>query len=278
MAISGNTAIVGAFGSDEKGDFTGSAYLFDVTTGKQLFELKAEDAAAHDEFGKSVAISGNIAIIGAHNDDTERGTDAGSAYVFDVTTGSQLSRIITNNVDPGDQFGNSVAISGHTVVIGARDADDRGENAGSAYVFDVSDPEAPVELHKLFASNTTTGDQFGYSVSISGQTAIVGAPHHDGAGRAYLFDVISGRELSELTAKNAVGGDRFGWSVSINGRRAIVGAYWNDDPRDSGSAYLFDVTNGNELFKFKASDAGEGDEFGEIRSPQQRYRLRWGTA
>ena len=112
--ISGNIAIVGAEAYDNAGDRSGSAYLFDVTTGQELRKLTASDAAADAIFGKSVAINGNVAIVGAqrHNN------TAGAAYLFEVTTGQELFKLTASDAMPGKFFGGSVAISGNTAVVG----------------------------------------------------------------------------------------------------------------------------------------------------------------
>ncbi|MCZ6850066.1 MAG: FG-GAP repeat protein, partial [Planctomycetota bacterium] len=90
VAISGATAIVGAYHTDDNGNWSGSAYLFDTTTGAQIAKLLANDGAAGDFFGWSVAISGATAIVGALGDD-DNGSGSGSAYLFDATTGEQIA-------------------------------------------------------------------------------------------------------------------------------------------------------------------------------------------
>ncbi len=130
VAISGNTAIVGAHGNDDVGLESGSAYLFDITTGNQLAKLTASDAAARDWFGRSVAISDNTAIVGAYGD------GGGSAYLFDITTGNQLAKLTASDAATDDLFGYSVAISGNTAIVGACFDDDAGDWSGSAYLFE----------------------------------------------------------------------------------------------------------------------------------------------
>ena len=127
----------------------------------------------------------------------------------------------------GDSFGVSVAISGSTVVVGARDVDDKGSDAGAAYLFDVSG----TQLAKLTASDGAAGDHFGMSVGISGSTVVVGGHGDDDkgdtSGSAYLFDV-SGTQLAKLTASDGVAGDWFGYSVAISGSTVVVGARLED--------------------------------------------------
>ncbi len=263
VAISGPAGIVGAPFDDDGGPDSGSAYLFDTTTGQQLFKLTASDAAASDDFGHRVAVSGSIAVVGARFDD-DAGTDSGSAYIFDGTTGQQLFKLTANDAAAGDEFGASVAIAGTIAIVGARSDDDAGTDSGSAYVFDTTTGQ---QLFKLTASDAAAGDEFGISVAISGTTAIVGARLDDDtgtdSGAAYVFDSTTGAQLVKLTASDAEAGDFFGRSVALSGTTAICGAIGADDVgTDSGSAYVFDTTTGQQLFNLTASDSAAGDEFG----------------
>ena len=187
VGISGNTAIVGAWFDDDDGSGSGSAYLFDTTTGDQLFKLTASDAAASDRFGSAVGISGTIAIVGAYRDD-DNGTDSGSAYLFDTTTGNQLFKLTAGDGAAFDQFGISVGISGNIAIVGDIWDDDNGTSSGSAYLFDVT---TGAQIAKLTASDAASFDQFGNSVGISGTTTIVGAAGDDdggtNSGSAYVF-------------------------------------------------------------------------------------------
>lgn len=274
VGISGNTAIVGAFGDDDLGISSGSAYLFQVSDPQnpvELYKLLPSDGAADIRFGQAVAISGKLALVGSSGRFTN--TTIGAAYLFDATTGNELAKLTASDGTPGDNFGGgaaTVAISGNTAIVGSRLDDDAGDGAGSAYLFDVSDPNNPVELHKLIPSDIEASDQFGWSVAISGNTALVGARNDGDAGNrsgsAYLFDVATGNELAKLTASDAAEGDEFGTAVSISGNTALIGANLNDDAgNSSGSAYLFDVSNPlnpAELVKLTASDAVAEDDFG----------------
>lgn len=259
VAIYGNIAVVGAPFNYDTVSSSGSVYLFDVTTGNQLFKLTSSDAAAGDNFGWSVGISGNTAIVGASGDRI----GAGSAYLFDVTTGNQLSKLTANDAAAGDEFGYSVAISGNRAIVGAPD-DDR--STGSAYVFDVT---TGMQIKKLTVSDAGEFGLLGFSVAISGSTAIVGTFTpliFNVSEYAYLFDVDTGMLLAKLTAHGEdwnLDGDEFGWSVGISGNTAIVGALEDDDwGYQSGSAYLFDVATGKQISKLTASDAAADGFFG----------------
>ncbi len=249
VGISGTRAIVGSFLDIGSGDFSGSAYVYDTTTGLQLFELLADDGANFDLFGESVAIDGTRAIIGAKGND-DNGNFSGSAYIFDITTGKQLFKLLPDDSAEADFFGVAVAISGTRAIIGAEGDDDNGGDSGSAYIFDVTTGK---QLLKLVADDGAGSDFFGKAVAISGVTAIIGAFGDDDngnfAGSAYLFDVTSGEQLTKLLPVDGASGDSFGRSVSISGITAIVGADGDDDnSEDAGSAYLTAVdTDGDGL-------------------------------
>ncbi len=244
------TAIVGACCDDDNGDLSGSAYLFDTTTGDQIAKLLANDGTEGDVFGRSVAISGATAIVGAYHDD-DNGNNSGSAYLFDTTTGRQIAKLLPRDGAVEDEFGRSVAISGATAIVGAWNDDDNGLDSGSAYLFDTTTGR---QIAKLLPDDGAAADSFGWSVAISpdgiGTTAIVGAGRDDdngsSSGSAYLFDVTTGRQIAKLLPDDGAVGDLFGFSVAISpdgiGTTAIVGAYWDDDNDPfSGSAYLFDA-------------------------------------
>ena len=156
VALSGAIAIIGAYHDDDNGDMSGSAYLFDTATGEQLFKLLPDDGAEDDDFGVSVAISGDTAIVGAN----EKGPpeDGGAAYLFDVTTGAQIAKLLADDAAEDDHFGFSVGISGATAIVGANLDDIKQiQEAGSAYLFDAAAPgKCPWDLD--VDGNVGTGD------------------------------------------------------------------------------------------------------------------------
>ncbi|MCP4545787.1 MAG: DUF11 domain-containing protein [bacterium] len=275
VGISGDTIVVGASRDDDAGAWSGSAYVFvrSSTTWTEQQKLTASDAAAGDEFGHSVRISGDTIVIGALYDD-DVGSDSGSAYVFvrNGTTWTEQQKLTASDAAADDRFGNSVGISGDTVVVGAYLDDDAGIDSGSAYVF-VRSGTTWTEQQKLTASDAAADDLFGESVGISGDTIVLGAPHDDDAGSisgsTYVF-VRSGTtwtEQQKLTASDAAADDLFGQSVGISGDTVVVGADRDDDAgSDSGSAYVF-VRSGptwTEQQKLTASDAAADDRFGSL--------------
>lgn len=267
VAISGNYAIVGASREDEAG-FTGSssgkAYIFDVATGSLVHTLDNPNAygtSDSDQFGQSVAISGNYAIVGTWREDDAGGVNVGKAYIFDVTTGALLHTLDNPNAygtSDSDSFGRSLAISGNYAIVGAPYEDDSGgSNSGKAYIFDVTTGTLLHTLDNPNAYGTSANDNFGDSVAISGNYAIVGAYGEDDAGgtssgKAYIFNVTTGALVHTLDNPNAYGTsfiDFFGGEVAIDGNYAIVSAAPEDDAGGdaSGKVYIFDVTTGSLL-------------------------------
>ena len=262
VAIFGTTAIVGAERNDDNGTDSGSAYLFDTTTGRQIAKLLPDDGAAGDRFGSSVAISDTTAIIGAGGDD-DNGTNSGSAYLFDTTTGRQIAKLLPDDGAAGDRFW-PVAISDTTAIVGAFRNDDNGTDSGSAYLFDTITGQ---QIAKLLPDDGAVDDQFGLRVAISGTTAIIGARGDDdngtNSGSAYLFNIKTGQQIAKLLPDDGAADDSFGQQVAIIGTTAIVGAAWNDDNGEvSGSAYLFDTTTGQQLGKLLPDDGAAQDHFG----------------
>ena len=116
--------------------------------------------------------------------------DSGSAYLFDTATGAQTHKLTAGDPETFDHFGWSVGISGSKAIVGARFDDDKSSASGSAYFYDIADIENPVEKTKLIADDGAGDDEFGFSVGISGSTAIVGAYLNDdpsASGSAYLY-------------------------------------------------------------------------------------------
>jgi FG-GAP repeat len=265
VAVDNATAIIGAaFGGSDTSALAGAAYLYDVNTGAQLFKLTASNTEALDRFGSSVSISGTTAVVGAWADNTSAGVDAGSAYLFDTTTGNQLSVLTASDANADARFGSSVAVAAGTALIGAYRDTERGTGSGAAYVFDTA---TGTQAFKLTATDASAGAHFGWSVAVGGGLAVVGAPTSNalpGRGAAYVFDMSTGDQLFKLTASDATVGDRFGTSVAVGQGVAIIGATLGAaDPSSlAGAAYVFDLTSGQQLAKLTASDTQAIDYFG----------------
>ena len=288
VSLSGQQALVGAILDDDSGTSSGSAYFFKGldTAGASVTQntkLTASDGAASDEFGFSVSLSGNQALVGAGGDD-DNGFNSGSAYFFkDLdTAGASVTENTKLNASDGaasDLFGSSVSLSGNQALVGADRDDDNGSSSGSAYFFkSLNTAGASVTQNtKLTASDGAGSDLFGFSVSLSGNQALVGARLDDDSGSdsgsAYFFKDLdtAGASVTEdvkLTASDGAASDLFGDSVSLSGNQALVGAARDDDNgSNSGSAYLFkdlDTAGANvtEDVKLTASDGVADDLFG----------------
>jgi hypothetical protein len=237
----------------------------------QIIKAAANDRGAVDQFGYSVAISGDYAIVGANSEDEDAlGAatlgDVGSAYIFvrSGSTWSQQQKIVASDRAASDLFGTSVAISGDYAIVGAdrEDEDTSGAAtlsfAGSAYIFARSG-NTWTQQQKIVASDRAADDFFGKSVAISGDYAIVGADREDedtsgaatlsGAGSAYIFvrTGSSWTQQQKIVASDRAASDFFGNSVAISGDYAIVGAPFEDEDAsgaatlmNAGSVYFFD--------------------------------------
>ena len=270
VSFSGDTVLIGTIYDDDNGYNSGSAYVF-TRTGTiwtQQAKLLASDGATIDNFGRSVSIYGNTALIGADNDDNGRG----SAYVFTRTgtTWTQQQKLNALDGAVGDVFGYSVSLDGNTALIGAFLDDDNGVDTGSAYVF-TRTGTTWTQQQKLLASDGAAVDMFGRSVSLNIDTALIGAPEDDdmgtGSGSAYIFTRTgtTWTQQAKLLASDGATGDYFGEEVSINENTALIGAYYNDDyGPDSGSAYVFTRTGTTwtQQQKLLASDSAAYDCFG----------------
>ena len=290
ISINGDTTIVGAYGDNDNGFSEGSAYIFQRDQGGpnawgQVVKITATDAAQDDLFGYSAAISGDTAVVGSFGDD-DSGHNSGSAYLFQRDHGGtdawgQLAKLPCPPVfgARGDFFGSSVSISGDTAVVGANGDDDRGSSSGSAYIFryDQGGPGAWVQVAKIAPTDGSEEDHFGYSVSISGATAVVGASGDDdngsNSGSAYVFQRDHGGpdfwgQVAKVAPTDGSEDDRFGYSVSISGDTVAVGSFQDDDNgSNSGSAYLFQRDHGGpgawgKVAKITPEESASGDHFG----------------
>ncbi len=209
-------------------------------------KILPSDNAAYQNFGASVCIDHDYAVIGAKGDQ-ENGSNSGAAYVFHHVSGSwiQQAKLLAGEGAAGDSFGVSAAIDGDYVVVGAIGDDHCGEDCGAAYIFHHEAGDW-VERAKLTASDCEARDNFGKSVSISGDYVVVGADFHnegvDSSGAAYVFHRSGSTwtQQAKLVISSGEQWDLFGRSVSVDGDYLVVGAYRDDDlGTDSGSAYVF---------------------------------------
>ncbi len=285
VAISGNTAIVGCF-HDNITD--GKVYVFvrdSIPWSAQSYGWRREATLAPPgtkhtpAYGYAVAISGNIAIVGdpLGTFDPDLNPIASAAYVWRRSGGAwNLEKRIEASDDKyTSRFGASVAISGETAVVGAPAWGPFQHNAfrGKAYVFGSNG--GWTEAAQLEPDDGNREDEFGTSVSISGDTIIVGAPKHDvvtgtgtneNQGQAYAFVRTSGSWSlpTQLTGSAGAAFDYFGETVGISRNTAVVGAAGPIDPPTVGVAYVFDRSGSewSETQILAADDGQPGDVFG----------------
>jgi len=270
VSLDNDTALIGAYWDDDNGAHSGSAYVFtrNGNTWTQQAKLLPSDGTTMDYFGYSVSLSGDTAIISAPLD-ADNGDASGSAYVFirSGTTWTQQAKLLAADGAQGDNFGIRVFLAGDTVLIGASADDDV---RGSAYVF-TRTGTTWTQQAKLLASDGQSNDFFGWFVSLSGDTALIGAPGDsddgDSSGSGYVFTRTgtTWTQQAKLVASDGYTWDYFGYAVSINGDTGIITAPQDDDNGvDSGSAYVFTRTGTTwtEQKKLLASDGQEGDTFG----------------
>ena len=251
IAIDGDTIVVGAYQADGKviNSVSGAAYVFrrNGVTWTQESKLGGDDSVGYDRFGCSVDISGDSVVVGAWRDD-DAGTSSGSAYVFvrSNTSWAQQGKLTASDAAGSDAFGETVAIDGDTVVVGATGNDEGGSGSGSAYVFLRTDSNW-AEQQKLMASDASVSDSFGSSVAILGDEVLVGATGVDigmlkSAGAVYRFtrNMTTWTEQEKLTAGVPADGDGFGGSVASDPDIFVVGSEsGNGMVANSGAANRF---------------------------------------
>lgn len=293
VAISGNNIVVGADGATVQGNpHQGAAYVFmepanGWTNMTQSAELIASDGYVGDDFGESVAISGNTVVVGAPYASIGSNSQQGASYVF-VATGNwtnmtQTAKLTSSDGASGDIFGDSVAVDGSTVVVGASGATLNGDaNAGKAYLF-VEPGNGWTDMTQtaeLTADDATADNYFGSSVAINGNTAVVGAPS-DFSGAVYVFVEPKGgwtdtTQSAELTPGSIATLLLLGTSVATNGNIVMagaVGANVGGNPYE-GLLYVFleptqqakGWADENQSAQLTSSDGGAGDYFGRSLS------------
>ena len=333
VALSGDTLVVGAYLEDSSSDIapdetaidSGAVYVFTRSGGTwtQQAYLKASNIGTTDNFGISVALSGDTLAVGATGeqsastginstpDDTV--TLAGAVYVFvrNGTNWNEQAYLKGSNTEAGDEFGISVALSGNTLAVGAHkedssttgigtSPDEAAGNAGAVYVYIRNDTTWSEQAY-IKASNTQALDLFGFSVALDGDTLAIGAYNEDSgttgvgttsdesefnSGAVYVFvrNNVSWSEQAYIKASNTEGGntsgapgDNFGYSVALSGDTLAVGAWLEDSSTNgidttednaasaAGAAYVFARNNTiwSEQAYIKASNSGKSDLFGK---------------
>jgi len=262
ISISGDTALIGQAFSEIVYVFIWNGTMWIQEATLMPFE------GASGSFGSSVSLYGDTAFIGAPGDD-DQGSASGAVYVFTRIGGvwNQHVKLHASDGTTGDFFGRSVSINENSALIGAERDDDNGYNAGSAYIFTRS-AETWNQTAKLLASDGASEDFFAHSVSLSDDTALIGAygndDYGDFSGSAYIFSCVDGTwtEQQKLIPLDSTEPDWFGWSVCLQDDTALIGARYGTWCK--GYAYVFIYTNETwtQQAKLIAPDGEPNDSFG----------------
>ena len=260
IAIWGDKVLIGAESDNVNGINSGSVYIYDIVTGDQVMKLWPSDGAHHDRFGESVAVYDNTVIVGADGDD-DNGSNSGSAYLFDLTTGQELHKLVPTDGTFNDRFGISVSVSSSTALIGAYRDSGTQTLSGSAYTFDIHTGQ---QLQKFLPDPESDTIHFGLSVAINDEVIVIGASNADGTsdqgpGEAYVFGPSAGQPLLRLMPEDSADNDAFGRALALHdGAVVITSIGVNTTP----SAYMFDVETGEQLAVFRASGDLVSNGFG----------------
>lgn len=249
VAIDGDFAWVGSRGDIERGPQSGSAYVFRrfADGWVQVARFRSQFPDSDDQYGLSLAVDGNRAVVGAHGD-AENGRDAGCVYVYRLENDVWQfdERLVPPKGKPADYFGFSVDISGDRLIVGAFGDNAKGVRSGAAYVYRRTSDGWKGEI-KLTAADGKKHNLFGHSVGIAGDVALVGAHGNDTLGRfsgaAYVFGRSSRgwRLIEKLEAPDKRANKYFGFSVALSNKRMLIGARGDSHEGhiQNGAAYLF---------------------------------------
>lgn len=262
LAAEGNQVLVGA-----PGNGSGAAYLFDLDSGLEVQKLLPDQPSSGDRFGQAVAISPNHLLVGAwleDNNDLQPSEDSGAAYLFDRQSFAQLHRLQSGDIEEGDQFGGSVALTSNRACVGAPFDHHSGQSdAGSVTLFDLLNGE---EVAQIISASPSEGDVFGSAIAAQGDLLVVGAPEADtqgeGSGAAFLYQISTATLHADLLPAAGASGVRFGNAVAIS-EAIIVGAFRSPigSTPDAGAAHLFSLTGSYQNILI-ASDAQAADFLG----------------
>ena len=294
-AVNTNWIIVGAYGNSSGG----SVYLYNRSTGALNYTINNPNAystVSSDLFGISMAVDGNILVVGATGEDDAGGSGSGKVYVFDLSTLSGYSgtpitvstaQVTINNptafgTSASDEFGGKVAVSGSYIVVGAAYEDDTGQaSSGKAYIFNTSGTLL-YTLSNPNAYSTAGGDLFGLSVAISGTKVAVGSNESSASayseGKVYVYDISLFPASPATIAAPGVYGftvspptqisyGQFGKEVALTGNYLLASHIADTSGLQSGSSagavYVFNATTGAQIYKLKSPSIGQISRFGE---------------
>ncbi|MGB0372044.1 MAG: InlB B-repeat-containing protein [Opitutales bacterium] len=256
VGVLNGSILIGAPGSSDSNDRIGKVYAFDFDGNNWIESAKVAPSfwETYSGLGRTMSLLGDKALIGAPD-----GDEGGLAFLFERSDGQwKQAEKLSGDTESGDLFAQSVSLSASTILIGAPNDDDEGSNAGAVYVFSL-DNDVWGFTQKLTASDAALGDNFGQSVSVSGNLAIIGALDAgiELGGRTYAFSLDQGTwsEDQILSVAGITDLSFFGRSVALSSGYAFVGAYGDD------SVYVFERT-GNSWNEAQTLSGPEGSSFG----------------
>jgi hypothetical protein len=272
VSIDSDVCIAGAFEDDDKGDCSGSAYVFFSDGTDWFYEAKllASDGSSGDSFGSAVSIDQDLCVVGARGDD-DHGYGSGSVYIFrfeDPNEWVQEAKIVPSDGQAVDFFGYSVSVYDQVCIVGAHLDDENFENSGSAYIYGF-DGQDWYRQAKLFSPDQAEGQWFGYSVDMDAGICVVGARDDDGQqpGSAYIFRYDDPNWVLEqqLISSDSSKGDLFGFFVALDDDVCVVSAPGFNIGDGIGAIYVFrfDGQEWIEEQQFLSPDPRYQDLFGE---------------
>lgn len=271
VAIGGNWAFVGAPSAHSGGYRRGAVYVFrrKGDTYHQVQKLQASDGMNSDEFGYALSMDGDRLAIGARYADAPGAANAGAAYIFERTGGkwTEAAKVVASDPAPIDYFGQTLALSGDVLAVGAWGNDDFGTGTGAVYTYRASQGWSLEQ--KLLSHDADVVDYFGYDVALEGGVLVAGAPGWDGGlkdqGAVFVFRYAGNWQQTQYLPGVHTEG-QFGHALDLDGGllavSAVTGSGLTADTGDG--AYLID--NGNDFFfagRLLAHDGDPGDRYGE---------------
>jgi hypothetical protein len=291
VSISGDRVVVGADYDNDNGSQSGSAYIFERDgegTWTEVQKLTASDRSASNYFGWSVSISGDRVVVGARRGNNGKVSNTGCVYIFEQDgngTWTEMHKLTASDGGPFDYFGAGVSISGDRVVVGAYG---KFNHAGSAYIFERDGEGTWTEVRQLNASDQLPPDSFGFSVSISGENLLIGAPydsHFNGTecGSAYMFDAVTvinldngnqGYRKLQAALNETLSGDRLAVRSSAFAVEGIINTsslpltFIAVEPIEIGDGLMFLPAEGTNFIDSGDVDAAGYSLSGSLIAPQ----------
>jgi hypothetical protein len=256
-----NSVLVGSAETINGEQYAGRVYLINSSSGSEIIEYKGPEAQKYADFGQSVAVGGNLVLIGAPYGTAEDKLYAGRAYLFNEETGALIHSFASPHPKKNSYFGGSVAIccNDKLAIVGAGLENVNGViAAGRVYIFNVTDGSL---VRELISPNSQLASEFGFSIASSGNVLVVGARGETAGGysqdgRAYVFNARTGALLETLVSPNPSPEGGFGTSVALDSKLTAIGASGETGNKSSqyyaGHAYVFKADSGALVAKLSS--------------------------